>query len=108
MPTITVGQENSSDIEIHYPQQPGDDVANYLGPWSVILENAGGYSPEAAKAAALEVLPDMRRDVCDTGSGTSSTCRPYEVAPVDWMVYSQINSPGICSVMTATPRPGAS
>ena len=34
-------------------------MANYLGPWSKILENAGGYSPEAAKAAALEVLPDI-------------------------------------------------
>ena len=40
-------------------RQPADDVANYLGPWSTILENAGGYSPEAAKAAALDVLPDI-------------------------------------------------
>ena len=36
-------------------------MANYLGPWSKILENAGGYTPEAAKAAALEVLPDILR-----------------------------------------------
>jgi hypothetical protein len=34
-------------------------VANYLGPWSAILENAGGYSPEQAQAAALQVLPDI-------------------------------------------------
>ena len=40
-------------------RQPADDVANYLGPWSAILENAGGYTPEAARAAALEVLPDI-------------------------------------------------
>jgi len=41
-------------------RQPADDVANYLGPWSTILEN-GGYSPEAAKAAARQVLPDILR-----------------------------------------------
>jgi len=40
-------------------RQPADDVANYLGPWSAILQNAGGYTPEAARAAALEVLPDI-------------------------------------------------
>jgi hypothetical protein len=35
-------------------------VANYLGPWSKILETAG-YPPEDAKAAALQVLPDILR-----------------------------------------------
>jgi hypothetical protein len=39
-------------------RQPADDVANYLQPWSEILEK-GGYSPEAAKAAAMQVLPDI-------------------------------------------------
>lgn len=39
-------------------QQPVDDVANYLGPWSRTLEN-GGYPPEEAKAAAMQVLPDI-------------------------------------------------
>jgi len=39
-------------------RHPADDVANYLGPWSKILEN-GGYTPEAAKAAALQALPDI-------------------------------------------------
>jgi len=34
-------------------------VANYLEPWSAILQNAGGYTPEQAKAAALQVLPDI-------------------------------------------------
>ncbi len=43
-----------------YNSQPSDDVVNYLGPWSTILEN-GGYTPEAAKAAALQVLPDILR-----------------------------------------------
>jgi hypothetical protein len=40
-------------------RQPADDVANYLGPWTQILQNAGGYTPEAARAAALQVLPDI-------------------------------------------------
>jgi len=35
------------------------DVANYLEPWSAILQNAGGYTPEQARAAALQVLPDI-------------------------------------------------
>ena len=34
-------------------------MANYLEPLSAILANAGGYSPEAARAAALQVLPDI-------------------------------------------------
>ena len=34
-------------------------MANYLEPWSAILQNAGGYTPEEAKAAALQVLPDI-------------------------------------------------
>src|SRR6266581_2948552 len=48
------GQQNLFNF-----RQPADDVANYLGPLSAILENADGYSPEAAQAAALEVLPDI-------------------------------------------------
>ncbi len=40
--------------------QPADDVANYLGPWSKILEN-GGYPPDEARTAALTVLPDILR-----------------------------------------------
>ena len=34
-------------------------MANYLEPWSAILQNAGGYTPEQARAAALQVLPDI-------------------------------------------------
>jgi hypothetical protein len=33
-------------------------VTNYLDPWSEILRN-GGYEPDQAKAAALQVLPDI-------------------------------------------------
>jgi hypothetical protein len=43
---------------LYNSRQPADDVANYLGPWSEVLEK-GGYSPEEARAAAMQVLPDV-------------------------------------------------
>jgi Domain of unknown function (DUF4331) len=58
-PTINPFINPDGEKNLYNSRQPADDVANYLGPWSVILENAGGYSPEAARAAALEVLPDI-------------------------------------------------
>jgi hypothetical protein len=58
-PTINPFINPDGEKNLFNSRQPADDVANYLGPWSVILENAGGYSPEAAKAAALQVLPDI-------------------------------------------------
>jgi hypothetical protein len=41
-------------------RQPADDVANYLQPWSKVLE-ANGYPPDEATAAARIVLPDILR-----------------------------------------------
>jgi hypothetical protein len=58
-PTINPFINPDGEKNLFNSRQPADDVANYLGPWSAILENAGGYSPEAAKAAALLVLPDI-------------------------------------------------
>ncbi|HET9969652.1 MAG TPA: DUF4331 family protein [Streptosporangiaceae bacterium] len=58
-PTINPFINPDGEKNLFNSRQPTDDVANYLGPWSAILENAGGYSPEAAKAAALQVLPDI-------------------------------------------------
>ena len=40
-------------------RQPVEDVANYLQPWSQLLQDKGGYSPDQARAAALTVLPDI-------------------------------------------------
>jgi len=59
-PTINPFINPDGEKNLYNSRQPADDVANYLGPWSTILEN-GGYSPEAAKAAALQVLPDILR-----------------------------------------------
>jgi hypothetical protein len=57
-PTINPFINPDGEKNLYNSRQPADDVANYLGPWSKILEN-GGYTPEAAKAAALQVLPDI-------------------------------------------------
>ena len=58
-PTINPFINPDGEKNLFNSRQPADDVANYLGPWSKILENAGGYPPEQAKAAALQVLPDI-------------------------------------------------
>jgi hypothetical protein len=51
---------NPDDAKDEYnTRQPADDVANYLEPWSALLEQMGGYAPAEAKAAALTVLPDI-------------------------------------------------
>jgi hypothetical protein len=58
-PTINPFINPDGEKNLFNSRQPADDVANYLEPWSAILENAGGYSPEDARAAALQVLPDI-------------------------------------------------
>ncbi len=57
-PTINPFINPDGEKNLYNSRQPADDVANYLGPWSKILES-GGYSPEEAKAAAMQVLPDI-------------------------------------------------
>jgi Domain of unknown function (DUF4331) len=58
-PTINPFINPDGEKNLFNTRQPADDVDNYLGPWMKILEDAGGYSPEEAKQAALEVLPDI-------------------------------------------------
>ena len=51
---------NPDDAKDEYnSRQPVDDVANYLAPWSQLLQDKGGRSPDDARAAALTVLPDV-------------------------------------------------
>ena len=51
---------NPDDAKDEYnTRQPADDVANYLEPWSTLLEQMGGYAPAEAKTAARTVLPDI-------------------------------------------------
>ena len=60
-PTINPFINPDGEKNLYNSRQPADDVANYLDPWSKILENAGGYSPEAGQDRRPEVLPDILR-----------------------------------------------
>jgi hypothetical protein len=52
---------NPNDVKDAFNvRQPADDLENYLGPWSRLLESHG-YTPEGAAAAARVVLPDILR-----------------------------------------------
>src|SRR5262249_56440975 len=59
-PTLNPFINPDGDKDLYNSRQPADDVANYLEPWSAVLEKAG-YPPEEATAAALQVLPDILR-----------------------------------------------
>jgi hypothetical protein len=59
-PTINPFINPDGEKNRYNSRQPADDVANYLGPWSKVLEG-GGYPPEEAQAAAMMVLPDILR-----------------------------------------------
>jgi hypothetical protein len=57
-PTINPFINPDGEKDLYNSRQPADDAANYLGPWSKVLQN-GGYSPEDAEATARQVLPDI-------------------------------------------------
>jgi hypothetical protein len=59
-PTLNPFINPDGEKGLYNSRQPADDVANYLEPWSQVLEKAG-YPPEEARAAALQVLPDILR-----------------------------------------------
>jgi hypothetical protein len=57
-PTINPFINPDGQKNLYNSRQPADDVANYLGPWTTILENSG-YTPDEARQAVLQVLPDI-------------------------------------------------
>jgi hypothetical protein len=59
-PTLNPFINPDGEKDLYNSRQPADDVANYLEPWSAVLEKAG-YPPEDARMAALQVLPDILR-----------------------------------------------
>ena len=59
-PTINPFINPDGEKNLYNSRQPVDDVANYLEPWSQMLEK-GGYSPQEAKEAAMQFLPDVLR-----------------------------------------------
>jgi Domain of unknown function (DUF4331) len=56
-PTINPFINPDGEKNLFNSRQPADDIANYLEPWSAILQNAGGYTPEQAKAAPCRSCP---------------------------------------------------
>jgi hypothetical protein len=60
-PTINPFLNPDGEKNVYNSRQPADDVANYLQPWTQLLQDKGGYSPDEAKAAAMIVLPDILR-----------------------------------------------
>ena len=81
-PTINPFINPDGEKNLFNSRQPADDVANYLDAWSAILQNAGGYTPEQARAAALQVLPDILHY-----DGTKPATYPNGRVPTD-DVYS--------------------
>jgi hypothetical protein len=59
-PTINPFINPDGQKDLYNSRQPADDVANYLTPWSKLLED-GGYPPDEARQAALMDLPDILR-----------------------------------------------
>jgi hypothetical protein len=52
---------NPNDVKDQFnARQPADDVANYLQPWSKLLQDSG-YTADQATSAARIVLPDILR-----------------------------------------------
>jgi hypothetical protein len=96
-PTINPFINPDGEKNLYNSRQPADDVANYLGPWSKVLEN-GGYSPEEATAAALQVLPDILQY-----DRTESAAYPNGRVPTDdvysmrfaWLTHGKVPPTGL-------------
>ena len=58
-PTINPFINPNEVKDVYHAGQPADDVANYLEPWTKLLQGSGGYSAAEATAAARSVLPDI-------------------------------------------------
>ena len=59
-PTINPFINPDGAKNLYNSRQPADDLANYLQPWTKLLEG-NGYPPEEAAAAVRIVLPDILR-----------------------------------------------
>ncbi len=79
-------------------RQPVEDVANYLQPWSQLLQDKGGYSPDQARAAALTVLPDIltynRAELATYPNGRLLTDDVYSDR-FAWLTNGQVGPDGL-------------
>ncbi len=96
-PTINPFINPDGEKDLYNSRQPANDVDNYLGPWSEVLEK-GGYPPEEAQKAALQFLPDiLRYDL------TKPIAYPNGRKPIDdvysyrfaWLSYGKIPPQGL-------------
>jgi hypothetical protein len=96
-PTINpfINPDNAKD-EFN-DRQPADDVANYLQPWSHILQD-NGYPPVEAIQAALLVLPDIlhydRARSATYPNGRSLTDDVFS-ARFAWLTHGRVTSDGL-------------
>lgn len=60
-PTINPFINPDAKKDEYNTRDPADDLANYLEPWSDLLQQMGGYSAAEAEAAVRTVLPDILR-----------------------------------------------
>jgi hypothetical protein len=96
-PTINPFINPDGEKNLYNTRQPADDVANYLGVWSKLLEN-GGYPPDEARKAALIDLPDILRY-----ERTSPAAYPNGRALTDdvfsmrfaWLTHGQVQPTGL-------------
>lgn len=96
-PTINPFVNPDGEKNLFNSRQPVDDVANYLEPWSQVLEN-GGYPPEEARTAARQMLPDILRY-----DRTKPAAYPNGRAPTDdafsmrfaWLSHGRIPPTGL-------------
>jgi Domain of unknown function (DUF4331) len=97
-PTINPFINPDGEKNLFNSRQPADDVANYLGPWSAILQNAGGYSPDEARAAALQVLPDIlhydRTEPATYPNGRITTDDVYSIR-FAWLTNGKVPPSGL-------------
>jgi Domain of unknown function (DUF4331) len=97
-PTINPFINPDGEKNTFNARQPADDVANYLAPWSELLRDKGGYSPDEAEAAALLVLPDIlrydRTQPAHYPNGRVLTDDVYS-ARFAWLTNGKITSDGL-------------
>jgi hypothetical protein len=90
---------NHDDAKDEYnTRQPADDVANYLQPWSKLLQDAGGYTAADATAAVRTVLPDIlsynRAQPTIYPNGRSLTDDVFS-ARFAWLTNGKVTSGGL-------------
>jgi Domain of unknown function (DUF4331) len=77
--------------------QPADDVANYLEPWTKLLESRG-YPPAEARDTVLTVLPDIlhydRNERAHYPNGRVVTDDVYDVR-MAFLTYGRVTSDGV-------------